>query len=145
MGEGTLPTEEVVERWNGEKPAFGPLPSHSCGSLAVPTNLGIGRVACGWKGAAVVERPEGWCREASHFWKCRRSHLRFSHSSLLHPTRISLASARLTHLTLHLAVRPIQVGISVTARPASMATSWMRPALELPFQPWKASIWPALS
>ena len=135
MGEGTLPTEEVVEKWDGEKLAFGPLPSRSCGSLAISANLGIGRVACGWKGAVIAERPEGCCREASHSWKCRHSHLQFSCSSLLHPARISLASARLTHLTLHLAVRPIQVGISVTVWPASMATSWMRPALELPFQP----------
>ena len=135
MGEGTLLTEEVVERWDGEKPALGQLPSHSCGSLAVSANLGIGRVASGWKGAAVAERPEGWCREASHSWKYRCSRLRFSFSSLLHLVRISLASARLTHLTFHLAMRPIQVGISVTARPASMATSWMRPALEPPFRP----------
>ena len=127
--------EEVVERRNGEKLALGPLLSHSCGSLAISANLGIGRVAHGWKRAAVAERPEGCCREVSHSWKYRCSRLQFSCSSLLHPARISLASARLTHLTLHLAVRPIQVGISVTVRPASMATSWMRPALELPFRP----------
>ena len=30
MGEGTLPTEEVVERRDGERPAFGPLFSASC-------------------------------------------------------------------------------------------------------------------
>ena len=135
MGEGTLPTEEVVEQRDGEKPALGPLPSRLCGSLAISANLGIGKVAHGWKGTAVAERPEGWCREASHSWKYRRSCLRFSFSSLLHLARISLASARLTHLTFHLAVRPIQVGISVTARLASMVTSWMRPALELPFRP----------
>ena len=123
MGEGTLPMEEVVKRRDGEKPALGLLPSCFCGSLAVSANLGIGRVVCGWKGAAVAERPEGWCREASRSWKYKRSRLQFSCSSLLHPARISLASVRLTHFTFHLAVRPIQVGISVTAWPASMATS----------------------
>ena len=71
MGEGTLPTEEAVERRDGEKPALGPLPSHSCGSLAISANLGIGRAAHGWKGAAIAERPEGWCREVSHSWKYR--------------------------------------------------------------------------
>ena len=30
MGAGTLPTEEVVERQDGERPAFGPLLSASC-------------------------------------------------------------------------------------------------------------------
>ena len=64
MGEGTLPTEEVVERRDGEKPALGPLPSYLCRSLAISANLGSGGVACGWKGAAVAERPEDWCREA---------------------------------------------------------------------------------
>ena len=135
MGEGALPTEEVVERRDGEKPALGLLPSCLCRSLAISANLGSGGAACGWKGAAVAERPEGWCREARHSWKYRRSRLRFSCSSLLLPARISLAYARLTHFTFHLAVRPIQVGISVTAWPASMATSWMRPALGLPFRP----------
>ena len=67
MGEGTLPTEEVVERWDGEKPALGLLLSCLCGSLAVSANLGV--AAHGWKGAAVAERPEGWCREVSHSWK----------------------------------------------------------------------------
>ena len=69
MGKGALLTEEVVERRDGEKPALGLLPSCLCESLAISTNLGIGRVARGWKGAAVAERPEGWCREASHSWK----------------------------------------------------------------------------
>ena len=62
MGEGTLPTEEVVEWWGGEKLALGPLPSHLCGSLAISANLGGGGAACGWKGAVVAERPEDWCR-----------------------------------------------------------------------------------
>ena len=135
MGKGALPTEEVVKQWDGEKPALGLLPSCLCRSLAVSANLGGGGAARGWKGAAVAERPEGWCREARHSWKYRCSCLQFSCSSLLHPARISLASTRLTHFTFHLAVRPIQVGISVTAWPASMATSWMRPALGLPFWP----------
>ena len=135
MGEGTLPTEEVVDQWDGEKLALGPLPSHLCRSLAISANLGGGGVARGWKGVAVAERPEGWCREARRSWKYRCSHLQFSCSNLLHPARILLASARLTHFTFHLAVRPIQVGISVTVWLASMATSWMRPALGLPFQP----------
>ena len=65
MGEGTLPVEEVVEQWDGEKPTLVPPPSHLCRSLAILATLGIGRVAHGWKGAAVAERPEGWCREAS--------------------------------------------------------------------------------
>ena len=30
MGEGTLPTEGVVERREGERPAFGPLLSALC-------------------------------------------------------------------------------------------------------------------
>ena len=30
MGEGTLPTEEVVERWDGERLAFGLLLSALC-------------------------------------------------------------------------------------------------------------------
>ena len=68
MGEGTLPTEEVVERWDGEKPALGLLPSHLCRSLAVSANLGGGGAAHGWKGAAVIERPEGWCKEARRSW-----------------------------------------------------------------------------
>ena len=45
MGEGTLPTEEVVEQRGGEKPDFCSLPSHSCGSLAISATLGIGRAA----------------------------------------------------------------------------------------------------
>ena len=134
-GEGTLPTEEVVERREREKLALGLLPSCLCRSLAVSANLGGGGAAWGWKGAAVAERPEDWCREVRRSWKYRRSCLQFSCSSLLHPARISLASVRLTHFTFHLAVRPIHVRISVTAWPASMATSWMRPALELPFWP----------
>ena len=69
VGEGTLPTEEVVERWDGERQAFGLLLSGWCGSLAVSANLGIGIVAHGWNGAAVTERPECLCREASHSWK----------------------------------------------------------------------------
>ena len=118
-----------------EKPALGPLPSRSCGTLAASADLGTGRATCGWKGVVVAERQEGWCRELSHSWKCRCSHLRSSLSSPLHLARISLALVRLMHLTLHLAVKPIQVGISVTALPASMATFWMRPALGLPFRP----------
>ena len=65
MGEGTLPTEEVVEQWDGERLAFDLLLSGLCGSLAVSANLGVGIAARGWKGATVAERPEGWCREAS--------------------------------------------------------------------------------
>ena len=69
MGEGTLPTEEVVKRRDGERPALGLLLSCLCRSLAISANLGIGIAAHSWKGAAVAERPEGWCREASHSWK----------------------------------------------------------------------------
>ena len=69
MGEGTLPTEEMVKQRDGERPALGLLPSCLCGSLAISANLGIGIVACSWKGAAVAEMPEGWCRDTSHSWK----------------------------------------------------------------------------
>ena len=66
MGEGTLLMEEVVKRRDGERPVFGPLFLALGCSLAISAGLGIGIVACGWKGAAVTESPEGWCREASH-------------------------------------------------------------------------------
>ena len=58
-----------LRRWSSdemERPALGPLFSASGWSLAVSASLGIGIAAHGWKGATVTERPEGWCREASH-------------------------------------------------------------------------------
>ena len=61
-----------LRRWSSdgmERPALGLLLSCLCRSLAVSANLGVGIAAHGWKGAAVAERPEGWCREASHSWK----------------------------------------------------------------------------
>ena len=59
MGEGILPTEEVVERRDGERPSFGPLLSASGWSLGLSASLGMGTAACGGKGAALTESPEG--------------------------------------------------------------------------------------
>ena len=45
MGEGILPTEEVVVRLGGERPSFEPLLSASGGSLGISAGLGIGTAA----------------------------------------------------------------------------------------------------
>ena len=66
MGEGILPTEELVEHRDVERTACGSLFLASCGSLGISASLGIGIVAHGWKGAAVTESSEGCCREVSH-------------------------------------------------------------------------------
>ena len=41
------------------------------------------------------------CIEENQCWRSQRARLKLSFSSLLHPARISLASERLTHRTLH--------------------------------------------
>ena len=65
MGEGILPTGEVVKWQDGERLDLDPLLSASSASQGISAGPGTGTAACGWKGGAVTESPEGWCREAS--------------------------------------------------------------------------------
>ena len=75
MGEGILPTEEVVKWRDGESLDLGSLLSASSGSQGISAGPGMGMAACGWKGVAATESPESWCREASHCRYCRHSRL----------------------------------------------------------------------